>query len=170
MTYYLLPKTNSNIFNKLECISSPTQPEPVISFSLSHYLYEIKKKLEEREKDWDTYKKYTNPYEYIHSYIPNYHESICKHSPLSRSYYKMIEIMNTFTYLKQTISIECTSQPIKSFHIAEGPGGFIEALAFLRKCPKDKYIGMTLLDKEKTDTNIPSWKKSSHFLNLNKNT
>ncbi len=168
MTFFLLPKTICKIYENIH-FDTESVENPVLSHSLSIFLSRIKEKITDNSSKWDIYKKYTNPYEYIHSYIPNYHESICKHSPLSRSYYKMIEIMNTFTYLKQTISIECTSQPIKSFHIAEGPGGFIEALAFLRKCPKDKYIGMTLLDKEKTDTNIPSWKKSDKFLQNNSN-
>lgn len=160
MTYYLLPKTNHNIFNKIDCISSPTSPEPIISFSLSHYLYEIKKKLEQREKEWDTYKKYTNPYEYVHGLVPNKKKSISKHKPLSRSYFKMIEILQTFN-----IRFE---GPIRSFHLAEGPGGFIEALAYTRGNKSDRYIGMSLLD-DKNDPNIPAWKKTETFLKNNKN-
>ena len=161
MTYYLLPKTNSNIFNKLECISSPTHPEPVISFSLSHYLYEIKKKLEEREKDWDTYKKYTNPYEFVHGLVPGKKKSVSKYKPLSRSYFKMIEMLHTF-------NIRFDNSPIKTFHLAEGPGGFIEAMANTRNNKSDQYIGISLLDDE-NDPNIPAWKKTDSFLKNNKN-
>ena len=53
-----------------------------------------------------------------------------------------------------------------TFHLAEGPGGFIEALCYMRKNKSDCYIGMTLIDK---DVNIPSWKKSQNFLKNNKN-
>jgi 23S rRNA U2552 (ribose-2'-O)-methylase RlmE/FtsJ len=60
------------------------------------------------------------------------------------------------------------SIPISSFHLAEGPGGFIEALSNVRKNPKDKYVGMTILD-DKHDTNIPAWKKSEYFLRGNPN-
>jgi len=50
-----------------------------------------------------------------------------------------------------------------TFHLAEGPGGFIEAVAHLRNCKYDQYIGMTLIDKN--DSKIPNWKKSDKFLN-----
>jgi hypothetical protein len=49
-----------------------------------------------------------------------------------------------------------------SFHLAEGPGGFIEALVNLRRNANDIYIGMTLLDEK--NTNVPGWKKSRDFL------
>jgi 23S rRNA U2552 (ribose-2'-O)-methylase RlmE/FtsJ len=93
--------------------------------------------------------------------VPFKKKSIAKHKPLSRSYFKMIEIMNTF-------NINFTSKPIQSFHLAEGPGGFIEALLHKRNNKIDKYIGMTLIDNN-SDPNIPAWKKSSEFLNKNLN-
>merc|ERR1711871_545052 len=55
--------------------------------------------------------------------------------------------------------------PIKTFHLAEGPGGFIEATNYLRKNDKDKYYGITLIDKN--STNIPGWKKSQNLLEKN---
>jgi 23S rRNA U2552 (ribose-2'-O)-methylase RlmE/FtsJ len=54
-----------------------------------------------------------------------------------------------------------------SFHLAEGPGGFIEALVHLRNQPNDTYYGMTLIDN--VDNNVPGWKKSNTFLLKNKN-
>jgi 23S rRNA U2552 (ribose-2'-O)-methylase RlmE/FtsJ/protein involved in ribonucleotide reduction len=62
----------------------------------------------------------------------------------------------------------CDFPKINSFHLAEGPGGFIEALANTRRNPSDNYIGMTLLD-DAEDMNIPAWKKSEHFLRMNPN-
>jgi hypothetical protein len=50
--------------------------------------------------------------------------------------------------------------------LAEGPGGFIEATAFLRKNMNDKYYGMTLINN---DPGCPGWKKSHQFLESNKN-
>ena len=70
MTYYLLPKTNFLCHKYIDCITDDDLPLPVISNSLSNYLYEIKEELEKREKEWDIFKKYTNPYEYIHTIIP----------------------------------------------------------------------------------------------------
>ena len=55
---------------------------------------------------------------------------------------------------------------IKCFCLAEGPGGFIEALCTLRHEPKDIYYGMTLIND---DINVPGWKKTKNFLSENKN-
>jgi 23S rRNA U2552 (ribose-2'-O)-methylase RlmE/FtsJ len=71
----------------------------------------------------------------------------------------MIEMINTFDFLNDR-------NPIQTFHLAEGPGGFIEAFNYKRKNPNDVYYGMTLIND---NTNIPSWKKASHILNSNKN-
>ena len=161
MTYYLLPKTSFLIHKNIECIIQETPTEVKYSNSLSYYLYNIKKQIDKHEREWDIYKKYTNPYEYINSIVPYKKKSIAKHKPLSRSYYKMIEIMNTF-------NIDFSTSPIQSFHLAEGPGGFIEALLHKRNNKSDKYIGMTLIDND-NDPNIPAWKKTSDFLNKNQN-
>tara|TARA_B110000879_G_C11144604_1_gene501809 strand:- start:442 stop:1509 length:1068 start_codon:yes stop_codon:yes gene_type:complete len=133
----------------------------MVSHSLARYLYEIKQRLESIERDWDIHKKYTNPYEYIHSPTPHKKKCVSKYNPLSRSFFKMIEIINIF-------DLRFDSKPIHTFHIAEGPGGFIEAIANTRNCSHDSYTGMTILD-DKNDPNIPAWKKTQSFLQKNKN-
>ena len=70
MSYYLLPRNHNLIYKSLECVENKTTIRPVVSFSLADYLYDIKKKISEKGVDWDTFKKYTNPYEYIHSIVP----------------------------------------------------------------------------------------------------
>ena len=160
MSYYLLPRNHNLIYKSLECVENKTTIKPVISFSLADYLYDIKKKISEKGIDWDTYKKYTNPYEYIHSIVPGKKKSVSKYKPLSRSYFKMLEILRTFEFNFAT--------NINTFHLAEGPGGFIEAMVSYRKSTQDKYIGITLLD-DKEDPTIPSWKKSESFLKNNPN-
>ena len=50
--------------------------------------------------------------------------------------------------------------------MAEGPGGFIEALVHLRKNKNDQYYGMTLVNG---DSKCPGWKKSKKFLEDNPN-
>ena len=181
MIYFLLPKTHFKTFTKLQYVDIEEHPEPCISNSLSYYLCDIKEKINDYEKEWDIYKKYTNSYEYIHS-MPPRKKSICRYKPLSRSYFKMIELMNTFkltdfycdTHANPQMGfdkrylLKSKNNPLNSFHLAEGPGGFIEALCELRKNPKDIYVGMTIVDNV-NDLNIPGWKKSARFLKDHKN-
>jgi len=185
MIYFLLPKNNIQTYKSIFTTLSDEPPTPSISNSLSYYLSDIKMKINDCEKEWDIFKKHTNPYEYIHTMIPNKKKYISKCKPLSRSYFKMIEIVHTFR-------LNDIFDNIKSFHLAEGPGGFIEALVQQRqnrqvaKLPSelvveklrfsdqntgDTYVGMTILDEnaEMDDYNIPAWKKSQQFLKENTN-
>lgn len=163
MTFFLLPK----LYNKLESdmieLQSGESETDIygLSKSLKHYLNSMKKKIDDVNHEWDIFKKYTNPFEYIHSVISNQQKiSISKLKPLSRSFYKMIEIYNLFSFG------EDFPGDISTFHLAEGPGGFIEAFTFIRKNPNDKIYGMTLMSE---DQNIPSWKKSKLFLQKHNN-
>ena len=135
----------------------------VLMSSLAQYLYEIKEKIKLFDNEWDMYKEYTNPCEYIHTIVPTFKHAVSTYRPLSRSYFKMVEILTHFDILK---SYELTPS-LQSFHLAEGPGGFIEALVNGRRSVtnQDRYIGMTLIDE--TDKTIPSWKKSQHFMRNN---
>jgi len=126
MTYYLLPRSYQLLYKQIEYSSTPNIPDNVLSQSLSTYLYKIKEKITLKEKQWDTYKKYTNPYEYIHTCVPLKKKAVSKYKPLSRSYFKMIEIINAFHIQFR--------EPINSFHLAEGPGGFIEAIERRKSC------------------------------------
>ena len=162
MLYYLLYRTGINSYTYLDCIKTDKIPDVQISNSLSYYLNNIKEKITNNEKQWDICKKYTNPYEYIHSIVPYKKKSISQYKPLSRSYFKMIEMLNIFEpYLNN-------DKKINTFHLAEGPGGFIEAIAQYRSNPNDLYIGMTLVD-DLNDSNIPGWKKTKFFLQNNPN-
>ena len=159
-------------------------PTECVSQSLATYLYNIKEKIHTCEKEWDIYKKYTNTYEYIHTVVHHKKKSVSKYKPLSRSYFKMIELLHEFQLVDFSTSSSISTnppnvfsrsvsalpgvvppglRPIRTFHLAEGPGGFIEAVVNTRKTPGDVYIGMTILD-DKQDPHIPAWKKSDLFL------
>lgn len=166
--HYMLPRLPSNLYINLDVQTSQENPQPVISESLSYYLIDIKQQIDVYEQQWESYKKYTNPYEYIHTTIPFKKYCVSKYKPLSRAFFKLYEIIHFFG-----INIDKTS-PIRTFHLAEGPGGFIEAVAKYRSTnfgcsSQDHYIGMTLLDATNRDYNIPAWKKSHHFLQTNPN-
>ena len=100
-----------------------------ISKTLYNYLTSIKNQIDKHIDYWDMYKKYTNPYEYIHTIVPDKKTSVSKYKPLSRSFYKFIEICHTFDILPDK------DVPLKSFHLAEGPGGFIEAIYIYMEIP-----------------------------------
>ena len=114
--------------------------------------------------NWDKVKKFSNDYELIH--IPNKKtrsDSIALYQPLSRSYFKMIEIIQEFNLL------DITEQQFKSSHLAEGPGGFLEAvynLSHNKGFKKYKHYGITLYSSNK---DIPGWIKAVDFIKNNKN-
>jgi hypothetical protein len=64
-----------------------------VSSSIYAHLCDIKHQIEKYQDTWDNIKKFTNPYEYIHSNITGNKTNISKLRPLSRSFYKMIEII-----------------------------------------------------------------------------
>lgn len=112
--------------------------------------------------EWDSAKKLGNDYELI--YLPNKKnkiDSIALYQPLSRSYFKLWEIIHDFKLLNDTkkYNILC---------LAEGPGGFIEAIINYRNKFKisDDINAITL---KSTKKDIPGWKKSKTFLQNNKN-
>lgn len=167
MSYYQLFTCNNNIYpSRLICRFTNDEDDDenkiFLSETLRSYIMSSKEKIDRYEILWDKYKKYVNPYEFIHTIIPNIKQSIAKYKPLSRSYYKFIEISQMLKLLD-----DYNYNNINTFHLAEGPGGFIEALCYLRKNSNDRYIGMTLIDD--SDSNVPGWKKTQNFLNKNKN-
>ena len=72
----------------------------------------------------------------------------------------------TATPAIETALLPISPDAIRSFHLAEGPGGFIEALCYIRSNPNDVYYGMTLVD-ETANSACPGWKKSRLFLDRN---
>ena len=111
----------------------------------------------DNNKVWDRAKKLSNDYELIH--LPNKRnkkDSIAAYEPLSRSYFKMWEMIHEFNLLSG-------SSPVKILCLAEGPGGFIEAINNYRNI-RDNIYGITLKSVNKE---IPGWRKSRNFLRDN---
>ena len=165
MSYFLLPSIpyNSELHNLVKQSYSKNDGSNtiVINKTLSDYLFKIKCQIDTKQQEWDRFKKYTNPYEYIHTIIPGSKYSICKTKPLSRSYFKMIEICKSLKLLDNLPEV------CKTYHLAEGPGGFIEAIAYMRENMNDTYYGITLVKDD--DQSVPGWKKSQAFLKKHTN-
>lgn len=157
MIYYLLPHAFPLLYKKLTLVEENAD---VDNTSLPTYLAEIKEKIKWFDS-WDIYKEYTNPYEYIHTKTPN-KKSVSNYQPLSRSYFKMVELINRFQLLN-------SQQPVKTFHLAEGPGGFTEAVLNWRRnnsfVKADKYHAISLVDEH--NKMVPSWRKSQSFIRAN---
>ena len=163
MLYYLLPDCNhilKSVEIKLKFKNKEEEEEIFLSKSIHLYLNRSKELINENYSKWDIVKKYTNPYEFIHSCLPHLSYSISKLNPVSRAFFKLIEIYKHFNILNNYTSL-------KSFHLAEGPGGFIEATAYMRSNPLDTYYGITLTNEN--DYSIPGWKKSEHIFKKYKN-
>jgi 23S rRNA U2552 (ribose-2'-O)-methylase RlmE/FtsJ len=132
-----------------------------INVSLRNYLHNIKKEIDSCVDKWEKYKRYSNTYEFINTNFSfnGRNITVCPFKPISRSYFKMVEILGTCNFAFNQKSIQ-------SFHLAEGPGGFIEALCKFRNNKHDNYFGMTLMEDH---ADVPRWKKASHFLSQHKN-
>lgn len=134
---------------------------------------QYEKTCEKGAKKWEFYKKCINPYEMVYTTQPlfqekNISESVCTLRPLSRSYFKMIEILE-IVFNKYPSFYKNPRCFLHSAHVCEGPGGFIEG--FVDFCHRKSYRpgcsrAITLCSN---DYNIPGWKKAQHFLSKNKN-
>ena len=116
-----------------------------VSSSIYSHLCDIKEQIEKYQDAWDNIKKFTNPYEYIHTNVAGNKTNISKLRPLSRSFYKMIEMLKNNSILSQ-YSNTVVARPdykmgINTFHLAEGPGGFIEAISYLRGAEYQRAAG-----------------------------
>ena len=99
MSIFLLPKILDDIGNGRHDICfkmSKTIPGVIVSHSLYDSLCQTKVRIEKNDIGWDSYKKITNPFEFIHTIIPGYKTQVSKLTPLSRSFYKMIEMSTIF--------------------------------------------------------------------------
>ena len=112
--------------------------------------------------NFDFIKRITNPYELIftNSNNPSLPASVALLKPLSRSFFKLIEMLDIMKFFEYTSSVS----KYKTLHLCEGPGGFIEA--FLDRAEHHKKTvkvahAMTL---KQTNNSIPGWRAAARLL------
>jgi len=114
----------------------------------------------EKRNCWDQVKKFSNDYEFIFTSLQK-QPCVANVNPSSRSYFKLWEILKQHGGL----GMLGASDEIKTAHIAEGPGGFVECIQdWCSKHVPYKRVeshGITLRSKDRM---VPNWKLSKSRL------
>jgi 23S rRNA U2552 (ribose-2'-O)-methylase RlmE/FtsJ len=110
-------------------------------------IYNLKKEIDEDNnlERWEVAKKFVNPHELVYSPYDSLQNSILlKKNVLSRAYYKFLEIIINLNLHK------IFKSKIQTLHLAEGPGGFIQAWDDMRLKIgfQDNIYGITLKDNK----------------------
>jgi len=141
-TFNILPTIN------IRFVNNDNKHENKIFVESYNDLIKIKNSIN-KCNDWDKIKKIINTYEKV--YIPN-SNSISRYKPISRSYFKLWETIIDYSLINN-------QNPITTLHIAEAPGGFVEATINYRKlyCNQldDKIYAVTI---SPTNSRVPEWK------------
>ncbi len=110
---------------------------------------------------WNFAKKIINPYELVYTYKKNnIPKSLSMHVPLSRSYFKMIEILQITDYFKSRPS----KISLTTAHVCEGPGGFIEAIYEAANRNGIKIKDTNAMTLKSSKPHIPGWRRAQQFL------
>jgi 23S rRNA U2552 (ribose-2'-O)-methylase RlmE/FtsJ len=109
--------------------------------------------------EWELRKKIINPYEAIFSNSDDdSFPSVANVAPLSRSYFKMIEMLEVCGFW------DLVPTTFHTAHICEGPGGFIQCVIEKAKEKKIQLTNIHAMTLKPTKTNIPGWRRSIGFL------
>jgi 23S rRNA U2552 (ribose-2'-O)-methylase RlmE/FtsJ len=83
-------------------------------------LLRLKLEIDKNPEKWEIIKRIINPLEFASSEV-----AVAKVQPISRAFFKMIELVDKIGKLPDT--------PIRVLHLAESPGGFVQAWNWIRK-------------------------------------
>jgi len=163
-------------WKEFQCISLSNLPLPPLSpltpskegwVEQDHStILEAKNKISafESQEEWEIRKKITNPYEAIFSSTDDTSfPCIAIAQPLSRSYFKMVEMLQFIQFWTKDIH----SSEFVSAHVCEGPGGFIQCLLQQAKQRRVNVKGILAMTLKPTKSHIPGWRRSIGFLRKN---
>ena len=106
---------------------------------------------------WDKMKKIANPYEMVYTTFnkKKRKDSIADYKPISRSFFKLLELDNMFGLIGEGDTHYIAN-------LAEGPGGFMEAL--IKKYFGKKKINLYGFTLPPNNKYIPDWSKMKKSL------
>lgn len=111
------------------------------------------------EKLWDKYKKFANDYELV---FTTRFPSLSEYQPVSRSYFKLLEMLNDFEEITQIK----TRTRVRSVFLCDSPGSFVELYCNYRNVKIiDKIYAISLKPTE-SDKSIPPWKLPQNILKM----
>jgi hypothetical protein len=126
---------------------------------LHQHLVHFKNKITQyhKNKKWDRFKKLTNDYELVFTTSVGF-PSIASYNPISRSYFKLWEILQDLGTVE--MGLKGSDTPKRAAFLADAPGGFIEAFVNYRHAPSDSLFAISL---KATNRIIPQWKFDSNY-------
>jgi 23S rRNA U2552 (ribose-2'-O)-methylase RlmE/FtsJ len=145
----------------------PPVPRVILNSPESRSLQQAKNEIDlfYKEGKWDDYKKITNPYEYIFlSWNRRSSRSVAVRQPLSRSYFKMIELWKRLGLSDELEDLVTRDGGLVTAHAAEGPGGFIEACSIMCETQTWDFKSAHAITLRSDAKNIPGWRKAAAFL------
>jgi len=142
MSYYILPKINTELIIDPCLHVSMDNITPYISQSLVNYLTKANISLNNLLEFDTTYtfkflNQLINPYEYLFSNIPNSNLSICKVKSTSKIYYDMLEIYNTLK-----LSENLPEQNMTALYYGSGGSAVLEYMQSFRENYDDVNIAI----------------------------
>lgn len=163
---YKLNKIDSDIFDHNPDIKVSTNIDyPKMSLGFNWYLHKLKTSFGQYDAKFDGKKKVYRVMNQFETNIDNFNDSISgkaalyfdtKNKPeiLSRAFYKLWEILMMYDL------IDINEKNFISSHLAEGPGGFIQATMFFRDMfsnhsKHDKYYAITLHRDDTSNHALP---------------
>ena len=164
MSYYILPKINTELILDPCVHLSMDKITPYISQSLVNYLTKATISLNNLLKFDTTYtfkflNQLINPYEYLFSNVPNSNLSICKAKPSSKIYYDILEIYNT---LKLS---ECLPETnMTAFYYGSNGSCVLEYMQSFRENYDDRNILIKpLLHNTQINTHTPNTQDNTTY-------